>query len=68
MFHISCNAWFNASLHLARDGLYSNASRQRMVSSGRHKTSACPAEHADTPPPGATGSKRFTLKERDKNG
>ena len=31
-------------------GLYSNASRQRRVSGGRHKTSACPAEHADTPP------------------
>ena len=28
-------------------GLYSNASRQRRVSGGREKTSACPADHLD---------------------
>ena len=28
-------------------GLYSNASRQRRVSNGRHETSACPADHSD---------------------
>ena len=28
-------------------GLYSNASRQRRVSSSRHETSACPADHFD---------------------
>jgi hypothetical protein len=28
-------------------GLYSNASRRRRVSNGRHETSACPADHFD---------------------
>ena len=28
-------------------GLYSNASRQRRVSNGRHETSSCPANHSD---------------------